>query len=236
MPIVIRPEAKMTCPHCRVSFKSEWDVIDLGTDPDGIWSLRQTQCTNCDRRIVVLRQYEEQRPSGLSSRQIRDAQPPPKLKAERMVWPRAVARKPVPVGVPNAVAEDFVEACTVLPDSLKASAALSRRCLQNLLIEKAKVKKKDLYDQIQEVLDSKELPSRLADDLHAVRVVGAFGAHPIKSRITGEIVEVEPGEAEWNLDVVEALFDFYYVEEERARKRREDINVKLKDAGKPPLP
>ena len=29
---------------------------------------------------------------------------------------------------------------------------------------------------------------------------------------------------------------FVYVEEERARKRREDINVKLKDAGKPPLP
>ncbi len=172
----------------------------------------------------------------MSSRQIQEATLPPKLKAERMVWPRAVARKPVPIGVPKAVADDFIEACTVLPDSRKASAALSRRCLQNLLIEKAKVKKKDLYDQIQEVLDSKELPSRLADDLHAVRVVGAFGAHPIKSKSTCEIVEVEPGEAEWNLDVVEALFDFYYVEEERARKRREDINVKLKDAGKPPLP
>jgi len=224
----------MICPHCRVAFKSEWGRVDLGSDPDGIWELRQTHCTNCDRQIVVLRQFEERRPSGMSSRQIQEATLPPKLKAERMVWPRAVARKPVPIGVPKAVADDFIEALHGAPR--QASAALSRRCLQNLLIEKAKVKKKDLYDQIQEVLDSKELPSRLADDLHAVRVVGAFGAHPIKSKSTGEIVEVEPGEAEWNLDVVEALFDFYYVEEERARKRREDINVKLKDAGKPPLP
>ena len=29
-----------------------------------------------------------------------------------------------------------------------------------------------------------------------------FGAHPIKSTSTGEIVEVEPGEAQWNLDAV----------------------------------
>ena len=45
-----------------------------------------------------------------------------------------------------------------------------------------------------------------------------------------------PCEAEWNLDVVEALFDFDYVKEERAKRRRDAVNAKLKDAGKPPLP
>lgn len=228
--IHIPAEAKLKCPHCHVAFKSEWHMVELGGDPDGVWQLRQTHCPDCERQIVVLRQYT------LPVRVRPPMTPvPPQLIAERPVWPRAVARKPVPVGVPKAVGDDYLEACNTLPESPKASAALSRRCLQNLLIEKAGVKKKDLVDQIQEVLDSKQLPSRLADDLHAVRVVGNFGTHPIKSKSTGEIVEVEPGEAEWNLDVLEALFEFYFVEEERAKQRREALNAKLKDAGKPPF-
>jgi hypothetical protein len=49
-------------------------------------------------------------------------------------------------------------------------------------------------------------------------------------------VEVELGEAEWNLGVLEGLFQHYYVDEERAKERRAAMNAKLKDAGKPPLP
>lgn len=158
-----------------------------------------------------------------------------KTEVDQLIWPKGIARAPVPSQVPADVAEDYVEACRVLPDSLKASAALSRRCLQNLLAKKAGVKKKDLYEQIQEVLDSKVLPSHLADDLHAVRSIGNFGAHPMKSKSTGEIVPVEPGEPEWNLDVLEGLFDFYYVEPEKQKKRRDTLNAKLKEAGKPPL-
>ena len=30
-----------------------------------------------------------------------------------------------------------------------------------------------------------------------------FAAHPIKSMHTGEVIEVEPGEAEWLLDTLE---------------------------------
>jgi len=36
--------------------------------------------------------------------------------------------------------------------------------------------------------------------------------HPIKSERPGEVVEVEPGEADWNLDVLEALFNYYFVQ------------------------
>ena len=52
------------------------------------------------------------------------------------------------------------------------------------------------------------LPSSLADNVDAVRQVGNFAAHPIKSTSIGEIVEVEENEAEWLLDVLEELFDF----------------------------
>ena len=52
---------------------------------------------------------------------------------------------------------------------------------------------------------------------------------------TGEIIEVEPGEAEWNLNILEQLFDFYLVQPEISRKRKENLNKKLEDAGKPQM-
>lgn len=100
----------------------------------------------------------------------------------------------------------------MLPLSAKASAALSRRILQSVLREKANTKKKDLADQIDEVITLGHLPTHILEGLDAVRNIGNFAAHAIKSTSTGEIVEVEPGEAEWNLDVLESLFDQYFVQ------------------------
>ena len=48
-------------------------------------------------------------------------------------------------------------------------------------------------------------------------------------------MDVEVGEAEWNLEVLESLFDFYYVRPKLEREKREDLNLKLEEAGKPPL-
>ncbi len=123
----------------------------------------------------------------------------------------------------------------MLPVSPKASAALSRRSLQAVLRDQAHTKEKDLYDQIEEVIASNALPAHIADDLHAVRSIGNFATHPMKSTNTGEILEVEPGEAEWNLDVLELLFDFYFVGPASRKKRKEALNEKLTAAGKPPL-
>jgi hypothetical protein len=72
-------------------------------------------------------------------------------------------------------------------------------------------------------------------DLDAVRVVGNFAAHPIKSTNTGEVVDVEPGEAEWVIEVIESLFDFYFTLPVKAEERRKALNAKLEEAGKPEL-
>ena len=58
----------------------------------------------------------------------------------------------------------------------------------------------------------------------------------MKSTNTGAIVDVETGEAEWNLDVVDLLFDFYFVQPAISAKRKQELNKKLKEAGKPELP
>jgi hypothetical protein len=128
-----------------------------------------------------------------------------------------------------------LEACKVLADSAKASAALSRRNLQAILRDKAGTKNKDLFDQIEEVINSGKIPSHIQEGLHAVRNIGNFAAHEIKSKVTGAILEVEPGEAEWNLDVLESLFDFYFIQPAIAAKRKAELNKKLKEAGKPEI-
>ena len=160
---------------------------------------------------------------------------PVNIQDQELVRPKGSSRPSCPKQVTVDIAEDYNEACLVLPDSAKASAALSRRCLQNLLREKGRVKSGNLAVEIQEVIDSGDLPSYLSESIDAIRNVGNFSAHPMKSKNTGAILPVEPQEAEWNLDVLELLFDFYFVQPELLEIKRDALNKKLKEAGKPPM-
>ncbi len=128
-----------------------------------------------------------------------------------------------------------MEATLILPDSPKASAALSRRCLQSLIRNEAQIENQRLSDQIQGLLDSARLPSWLSENVDAIRNVGNLGAHETKDLHTGEIVDVEPEEAEWLLEVLEGLFDFYFVQPAVQSRKREALNEKLERAGKPQL-
>src|SRR5262249_19576057 len=222
----------MKCPHCLVDFHDAqtWSSVSLGIDSEGNWVITRRQCPACNRFILGL---DNGPAATVSQAGLVNA----RVAAVRsiQVWPKGVARAPIPSEVPPETAEDYKEACLVLNDSPKASAALSRRCLQNLLRQAAGVKPGDLSVEIQQVLDGGKLPTDIADNIDAIRNIGNFAAHPNKSKSTGEVVAVEPHEAEWNLEVLESLFDFYYVQPARAKQRREALNKKLVDAGKPPV-
>ena len=49
---------------------------------------------------------------------------------------------------------------------------------------------------------------------------------------TGEIIDVQPAEAEYLLGIIESLFDHYFELPEKLRLNKEAINAKLKAAGK----
>lgn len=218
----------MKCPHCLESFHDSFELKPIAQDDkNGEWFAMNDTCAACGRIIILLRHrhFEVGPMSGQGAL----------LSDDMLVYPKAPSRAPAPKAVPRQYSEDYSEACLVLGDSPKASAALSRRCLQHVLREAAKVKKTDLSKEIQEVLDRNMLPSHLAQGVDAVRHIGNFAAHTTKSTTTGEIISVEPGEAEWNLDVLEGLFDFFFVQPEILKAKREALNKKLKDAGKPPL-
>ena len=94
-------------------------------------------------------------------------------------------------------------------------------------------KQNTLNDQIEEAIE--KLPTNLAENLDAIRVVGNYAAHEMKYKATGLIVGVEPQEADWNLDVLEELFDHFYVQPKKAAAKRLILEQKLKKMGKPPL-
>jgi hypothetical protein len=212
--------------------------VDLGTDPDGKWTLVKKTCPECKRLIIDLGRYKAPRGVGRLPDEPPDAVADPyeeEVNKYWMVYPRGSGRSPIPAEVPPEIASDFREAALVIADSPTASAAVSRRCLQHVLRTTAGVKHTDLAKEIQEVLDRRELPSRLAEAIDAVRQIGNFAAHPMKITETGAIVEVEPGEAEWNLDVLESVFDFYYVQPAIIQAKKDALNKKLASLGKPPL-
>ena len=65
---------------------------------------------------------------------------------------------------------------------------------------------KDVYPKNNHI----QIAGGIMKAVDAIRNIGNFAAHPLKDMTTGIIANVEPGEAEWSLDVLEALFDFVY--------------------------
>ncbi len=56
-----------------------------------------------------------------------------------------------------------------------------------------------------------------------------------KNTSPGEILPVEPEEAEWLIEVLEGPFDHYFVVPEREKSRRAKLAEKLKAAGRQPI-
>lgn len=218
----------MKCLHCLVEFHDERKEIRIDRDADEGWSIFRYDCPACNRMNLFLVNGEWKHAPNMGWHI-------EKVFSEVPVRPRGSNRPPCPAEVPTHIAEDYVEACLVLQISPKASAALSRRCLQNLLRDAAKVKPGNLADEIQVAIDSKQLPTYVVEVIDAVRQIGNFAAHPMKSKNTGEILPVEPQEAEWNLDVLESLFDFYYVQPAVIANKKASLNAKLQEAGKSPM-
>ena len=212
----------MKCPHCLVAIHLNTEWNNCGKDKDFEWFTEKGICPNCGRLILTLVAGYYASGSFITNKTF-------------LVYPKGTSRVPVPSEVPVKFAQDYIEACLVLNDSPKASAALSRRCLQNIIRDVVGIKKSDLSQEIEELLKSNTLPSRLALDVDAVRKIGNFAAHPTKSKSSGEIVDVELGEAEWGLDVLEGLFDLYFVQPAIMKQKRDVLNKKLIDAGKSPL-
>jgi Domain of unknown function (DUF4145) len=135
---------------------------------------------------------------------------------------------------PNTPAKHFksyAAACRTLDVSPEASACMSRRCLQSVLSDQGH-NQRDLAKQIDALLKANVLPTELHKCVDAIRTYGNFGAHPIDDTTTFQVIDVEPGEAEWCIEIAEQLMEHYFERPALIDAKIAAANAKLKAAGK----
>ncbi len=127
--------------------------------------------------------------------------------------------------VPEPIRDDYTEACMIRDLSPKASATLSRRCLQGMIRDFWGITKARLVDEIEAIKDKVDAHTWAAID--AVRSVGNIGAHMEKD--INVIVDVEPQEAQLLIGMIEMLIKDWYVMRQERKERLAAI-VQVKDA------
>lgn len=147
----------------------------------------------------------------------------------RQIIPESGA-KPFPDHIPEPLREDYLEACLIKEFSPKASATLSRRCLQGMIRDFTGVTGRTLHSEIEELsglAKNDQAPRGVSvdsiDSLHHVRSLGNIGAHMEKD--INLVIPVDPEEAQILIELIETLFDEWYVARERRKKRFDSLRI-----------
>jgi hypothetical protein len=238
------------CPHCNTSIhlaKTGEKVIyheSLPNEQENGEFVRPVRasilawgfCPECNNLIVLLRTG-----GSYSNRQIESESPQiSNLNRWGILYPRKFSNRNInDQTIPEEYRKDFNEAAAVLSISPKASAALSRRLLERILKEHYKIpdkgKEYTLTGKITYLKDKFDIPIYISESLDIVKEIGNFAAHPLKDKTAEAIVEVEASEAEFDLDVLEALFQFIFVEPAKRKQITDKMNKALLSVGKKPI-
>lgn len=128
--------------------------------------------------------------------------------------------KSFPNYIPKPLVTDYEEAAAIIDLSPKASATLSRRCLQGIIRDFWGIKKGRLVDEIN-ALEEKIDPLTW-QSIDAVRKVGNIGAHMEKD--INLIIDVEPKEAYLLIELIELLFEEWYIHRHEREKKLKAIS------------
>lgn len=139
---------------------------------------------------------------------------PTKYLQEWKLLPESEA-KALPDYIPQPIQDDYYESCRIRDLSPKASATLSRRCLQGMIRDFFDISRARLKDEIDAIKD-KVNPDVFAA-IEAVRSVGNIGAHMEKD--INLILDVEPTEAQILIELIEQLIEDWYVDRKVKQER-----------------
>lgn len=158
------------CPHCKVYANMEWRGFcreySNGIQQVEKYSFYYSRCLHCDRSIIWYLENEN----------------------PKMFFPREVAIPPEE-NMPENVKEIYEEASLVLGDSPRASCALLRLALQELMkylkenIEVySKLKNRNIDEDIKEIIDIGNFyqgqKDVLKEAMDSIRLVGNKASHP----------------------------------------------------------
>ncbi len=196
------------CPFCGVSIPCSNDtyseyVIGFNGNFFNEYSpvnIEHLKCPNCSEIIINI--YSECK----------------KHNYEMMFYPKSLAKK-FPEYVPIQVRNDYEEACLIKELSPKASATLSRRCLQGMIRDFHKINENSLFDEINSLKG--KVDEELLTALHSMRGIGNIGAHP--EHDINLIIDVDDQEAQQMIDIIELLMSEWYIARERRTKVLSEI-------------
>lgn len=134
------------------------------------------------------------------------------------IYPISKAKQ-FPDYIPLQIRQDYEEAYAILSLSPKASATLSRRCLQGMIRDFWGITKNNLAAEIDALQD--KIPAAQYAAINALRKIGNIGAHMEKDVNT--IVDIEPEEAQKLIRLIEMLLKQWYIERHEQEKLYEDI-------------
>ena len=115
--------------------------------------------------------------------------------------------KTLPDYIPQSIKDDYSEAHQILALSPKASATLSRRCLQGMIRNFFGISLPTLKAEIDAIQN--KVDPLVWQAIEGVRKIGNIGAHMEKD--INVIVDVEPNEAELLVGLIEFLIKDWYV-------------------------
>lgn len=209
-----------TCPYCNrdstiteSNFSSAWHEFN-NDNKDGNLAIvtRVITCPNARCKEYTIQAFLYNRKYEQGWKLIGD----PLL--EWQMKPNSHA-KPFPNYVPEPVRNDYEEACLIRDLSPKASATLSRRCLQGIIRDYWGVTKGRLVDEINAIKDKVDPITWQAID--SVRSIGNIGAHMEKD--INLVIEVEPNEAQLLIGLIEILIKDWYISRHERQKHLESI-------------
>ena len=216
-----------TCPHCHrdqtvVAEKYADDNYSLNVTGSNVGSLvlhlKTIVCSNLDCRKPTI----DAAVGGDAGAQVWRISKDKILFSQRLI-PQGLA-KPQPDYIPAALRDDYYEACLIRDFSPKASATLTRRCLQGMIRDFASIRKDTLFQEIIALREAvnegradRAISPETVEAIDHVRGVGNIGAHMEKD--INLIVEVDSGEAQALIDLVELLFEEWYVAREIRKTR-----------------
>lgn len=219
-----------TCPFCSMSqtvtsekFSLTTGLFELGDDiAEGRVAIEghATSCSNglCRKTTIEVMIGSPKFLSG-SFRGVDND----KVILNTQIRPQALI-KPQPDYIPAALIEDYNEACLIRNLSPKASATLTRRCLQGMIRHFCGITKGRLIDEINALRESvddgtadRSISIESVDAIDAVRGIGNIGAHMEKN--IDHIIDVEPGEAQAMIELIELLFAEWYIAKHKRSER-----------------
>ena len=191
------------CPYCKTTLSTNHDLKKTYLSDGAIFNVLKPQpypslylmiyeyiCSECGGRTVLVKGVGEQYDQ-----------------IDACLLPDSLSKQ-YPDYIPEQIRQDYEEAYKIVKLSPKASATLSRRCLQGMIHDFWNVKEKNLNAEITALKDKVRPEEWKVMD--CLRKLGNIGAHMEKD--INLIVDIDSEEAEKLLKLIERLIEKWYVD------------------------